>query len=233
MSVVASLCSRSVQKTRRRPSRLQFCRCRPGRYSFAAPLGVLECKNTPEPPRNLLISMFICLFGFFVLGLLVMSTEIFSSRIDLNRRFLAVLVYDCLVTFLAFASFFFDSKDLIAASFVLDGGLDRRRQILHLDLRFFMFRLRRHAKGEASADYSCCNKVLRFHGYSYLTVVRLNLLKFCSLICRAAPRRARKVSFKLDRVGLGFRYASPNRFTIPFCHAPLDRARGFARSRTR
>jgi hypothetical protein len=41
-----------------------------------------------------------------------------------------------------------------------------------------MFRLGRHAKGEAGADYSCCNKVSRFHGYSYLTVVRPNLLNF-------------------------------------------------------
>jgi hypothetical protein len=50
-----------------------------------------------------------------------------------------------------------------------------------------VFSLRRHAKGEAGADYSCCNKVLRFHGYSYLTVVRPNLLKFYSLMFRVVP----------------------------------------------
>jgi hypothetical protein len=43
-----------------------------------------------------------------------------------------------------------------------------------------MFRLRRHAKGEGGADYSCCNKVLRFHDYSYLTPFGLDLLKFYS-----------------------------------------------------
>jgi len=50
-----------------------------------------------------------------------------------------------------------------------------------------MFRLRCHAKGENSADYSSSNKVLRFHGYSYLTVVRPNLLKFYSDLFAAAP----------------------------------------------
>jgi hypothetical protein len=50
-----------------------------------------------------------------------------------------------------------------------------------------VFSLRRHAKGEAGADYSCCNKVLRFHGHSYLTVVRPNLLKFYSLMFRVVP----------------------------------------------
>src|SRR5438477_1282376 len=70
-----------------------------------------------------------------------MSTEIFSSGIDLDGRFLSVFVYDCLVTFPAFASFFFDPKDLIVTSFILKGGLNRRRQVLHLDLRFFVMRL--------------------------------------------------------------------------------------------
>jgi hypothetical protein len=109
--------------------------------------------------------MFLCFLGFLVLGLLIMSAEVLAARIDLDGRFLAVFVYDCLVTLLAFASFFFDPKDLIVASFIFNGGLDRRRQVLHLDLGFFMIRLGRHAKGEAGADYSCCNEVLRFHGY--------------------------------------------------------------------
>ena len=54
-----------------------------------------------------------------------MSTEIFSSGIDLDGRFLSVFVYDCLVTFPAFASFFFDPKDLIVTSFIIKGGLNR------------------------------------------------------------------------------------------------------------
>src|SRR6266550_1549086 len=131
--------------------------------------------------------MFLCVLGFLVLGLLIMGAEVFAARIDLDGRFLAVLVYDCLVRLLAFASFFFDPKDLITASFILNGGLNSRRQVLHLDLCFFVFRLCRHAKGEAGADYSCCNKVLRFHGYPYLTVVRPNLLKFYSLMFRVVP----------------------------------------------
>ena len=81
-----------------------------------------------------------------------MSAEVLSARIDLDGRFLTVFVYDCLVTFLAFASFFFDPKDLIVVSFILNSGLDRRRQVLHLDLRFLVMRRGRHAKGEASAD---------------------------------------------------------------------------------
>ena len=90
--------------------------------------------------------MFLC---FFALGFLVMSTEIFSSGIDLDGRFLSVFVYDCLVTFLAFASFFFDPKDLIVTSFIPKGGLNRRQQVLHRDLRFFVMRLGRRDTLEA------------------------------------------------------------------------------------
>ena len=122
--------------------------------------------------------MFLCFFGFFAFGFLIVSTEIFSGGIDPDGRFLAVFVYDCLETFLAFARFFFNPKDWIVSSLIFNGGLDCRRQVLHFDRRFLVIALGRHAKGEANADYSCCNKVLRFRGYSCLTLVRRNLLKF-------------------------------------------------------
>src|SRR5438128_3084659 len=102
-----------------------------------------------------LILLFLAFF--LVLGFLIMGAEVFSLGVDLDGYFLPILAHDCIVAFLAFASFFFDSKDLIVASLLLDGGLRRLRQILHLDLRFFMRRLRHHPKGEASADDSCCN----------------------------------------------------------------------------
>jgi hypothetical protein len=133
-----------------------------------------------------------------MLGLLIMSADVIAGRIDLDGRFFAVLVYDCLVALLAFASLFFDPEDLIAASFILNGGLDRFRQVLHLDLRFLMFRLRRHAKGESSADYSCCNKVLRFHGYSYLTMVRPNLMKFYSVNAAVPAVKRRNLRARRD-----------------------------------
>ena len=107
-----------------------------------------------------------------------MSADVLAGCIDSDGRFLAVLVYDCFVTLLAFASFFFDAKDLIAASFIPNGGLDRRRHVLHLDLRFFVMRLGRRAKGKASADYSCCDKVLRFHGFSIFDPLGAEFLQF-------------------------------------------------------
>ena len=105
-------------------------------------------------PRYLML-MFLAFF--LVLGFLIMSAEVFPASINKDARFLAILVHDCFVAFLALASFFFDSKDLIVTGLVLDGGLGRFRHILHLDLRFFMRRLRHHSKGEASADDSCDN----------------------------------------------------------------------------
>jgi hypothetical protein len=77
--------------------------------------------------------------------------------------------------------FFFDSKDLIATGLVLDGGLSRFRHILHLDLRFFMRRLRHHSKGEASADDSCCNQFPGFHVIFSLTPFRLDSLNLYSV----------------------------------------------------
>ena len=115
---------------------------------------VLERINTPEPPRYLIL---VFLAFFLLLGFFIMSAEVFSLAIDLDGCFLAILAHDRVVDFLALASFFFDSKDLIVASLLLDGGLGRLRQILHLDLRFFMRRLRHYPEGEASADDSCCN----------------------------------------------------------------------------
>jgi hypothetical protein len=70
--------------------------------------------------------VFLCLFGFFAFGFLIVSTEIFSGRIDPDGRFLAVFVYDCLVTFRAFARFFFNPTDWIVSSLIFNGGLDCR-----------------------------------------------------------------------------------------------------------
>jgi hypothetical protein len=122
--------------------------------SRGATVLVLERINTPEPPRYLIL---VFLAFFLVLGFLIMSTEVFAIGIDLDGCFLAILAHDCFEEFLALASFFFDSKDLIVPSLFLDGSLGRLRQILHLDLRFFMRRLRHHPKGEASADDSYGN----------------------------------------------------------------------------
>jgi hypothetical protein len=105
----------------------------------------------------LIVLVFLCLLAFSVLGLLVVSPEILAARIDLDGRFLTVLVHNGLVTFLPLTSLFFDPKDLIASSFLLNGGLHRRWHVLHLDLRFLMFGLSRHPKREASADYPRCN----------------------------------------------------------------------------
>src|SRR5438132_11135727 len=104
---------------------------------------VLERINTPEAPRY---SLLVFLAFFLLLSFLIMSAEVFSLAVDLDGCFLAILAHDRFVDFLALASFFFDSKDLIVASLVLDGGLGRLWQILHLDLRFFV-RLRHHPKG--------------------------------------------------------------------------------------
>jgi hypothetical protein len=142
------------------------------RQSFGRAVLVLERINTPEPPRYL---VFVFLAFFLVLGFLIMSAEVFSAAINKETRFLAILVHDCFVAFLALASFFFDSKDLIATGLLLDGGLGRFRHILHLDLRFFMRRLRHHSKGEASADDSCCNQFPGFHVIFSLTPFRLDL----------------------------------------------------------
>src|SRR5438046_3034154 len=138
---------------------------------------VLERINTPEPPRYL---VFVFLAFFLVLGFLIVSAKVFAIGIDLDGCFLAILAHDCVVAFLALASFFFDSKDLIATGLVLDGGLGRFRHILHLDLRFFMRRLRHHSKGEASADDSCGNYVPRFHVIYSLTPFRLDSLNLYS-----------------------------------------------------
>src|SRR5438309_657359 len=146
------------------------------RQSFGGAVLVLERIDAPEPPRYL-ISVFL---AFFLLGLLIMSAEIFSAAINKDARFLAILVHDCFVAFLALASFFFDSKDLIATGLVLDGGLVRFRHILHLDLRFFVRRLRHHSKGEASADDSCCNQFPGFHVIFSLTPFRLDSLNLYS-----------------------------------------------------
>src|SRR5439155_2708818 len=143
--------------------------------SFGRAVLVLERINTPEPPRYLVFLAF-----FLVLGFLIMSAEIFSAAINKDARFLAILVHDCFVAFLALANFFFDSKDLIATGLVLDGGLGRFRHILHLDLRFFVRRLRHHSKGEASADDSCCNQFPGFHVIFSLTPFRLDSLNLYS-----------------------------------------------------
>ncbi len=131
--------------------------------------------------------MFLCVLGFVVLGFFIVSAEVLAGRIDSNRRFLAILAYDRLITLLVFASLFFDPKDLIAAGLILNGGLDRCRQVLHFDLRFFVFRLCRHAEGEGSADYSCCNKVLRFHGYSFFDPLGAEFLQFFFLCAADTP----------------------------------------------
>src|SRR6478609_4597947 len=146
-------------------------------YGCSRAVLVLERINTPEPPRYLL---FVFLAFFLVLGFLIMSAEVFSAAINKDARFLAILVHDCFVAFLALASFFFDSKDLIATGLVLDGGLGRFGHILHLDLRFFMRRLRHHSKGEASADDSCCNQFPGFHVIFSLTPFRLDSLNLYS-----------------------------------------------------
>src|SRR5947199_2524666 len=88
--------------------------------SLPAVVLVLERINTPEPPRYL---MLVFLAFFLVLGFLIMSAEVFSAGIDLDGCFLAIFAHDCFVAFLALASFFFDSKDLIVASLFFDGGL--------------------------------------------------------------------------------------------------------------
>jgi hypothetical protein len=96
-------------------------------FRYASQVGavlVLERINTPEPPRYLIL---LFLAFFLVLGFFVMSAEVFSLAIDLDGYFLPILAHDCIVAFLAFASFFFDSKDLIVASLLLDGGLGRLR----------------------------------------------------------------------------------------------------------
>src|SRR5260370_20101524 len=120
----------------------------------------------------------MCVFVAFCLvrGFLIMSAEVFSAAINKETRFLAILVHDCFVAFLALASFFLDAKDLIATSLFLNGGLGRFRHILHLDLRFFMRRLRHHSKGEASADDSCCNQFPGFHVIFSLTTFGLDSL---------------------------------------------------------
>src|SRR6266404_2675933 len=148
-------------------------------YAAAArPFWFWSASNTPEPPRYLIL-VFLALF--LLLGFLIMSAQIFSAAIDKDARFLAILVHDCYVAFLALASFFFDSKDLIVTGLVLDGGLGRFRHILHLDLRFFMRRLRHHSKGEASADDSCCNQFPGFHVIFCLIPFRLDSLNLYSV----------------------------------------------------
>jgi hypothetical protein len=122
-------------------------------YANLGAVLVLERINTPEPRYLILVFLaFFLLLGFFI-----MSAEEFAIGIDLDGCFFAILVHDRLVAFLPFASFFLDSKDLIVPSLFLDGSLGRLRQILHLDLRFLMRRLRNHPKGEASADNSYGN----------------------------------------------------------------------------
>src|SRR5205807_7451542 len=63
------------------------------RQSFGGAVLVLERIDAPEPPRYL-ISVFL---AFFLLGLLIMSAEIFSAAINKDARFLAILVHDCFV----------------------------------------------------------------------------------------------------------------------------------------
>src|SRR4029077_11655436 len=140
-------------------SRFRWSRLRL-RQSFPRAVLVLERINTPEPPRYL---VFVFLAFFLVLGFRIMNAEVFSAAINKDARFLAILVHDCFVAFLALTSFFLDAKDLIVTGLFLDSGLGRFRYILHLDLRFFMRRLRHHSKGEASADDSCCNQFPGFH----------------------------------------------------------------------
>src|SRR6478672_5620251 len=117
-------------------SRFRWSRLRL-RQNFGRAVLVLERINTPEPPRYL---VFVFLAFFLVLGFLIMSAEVFSAAINKDTRFLAILVHHCFVAFLALASFFFDSKDLIVTSLFLDSGLSGLRHVLHLDLRFFVRR---------------------------------------------------------------------------------------------
>lgn len=127
---------------------------------LAALVLVLERINTPEP-RCYLILVFLAFF--VVLSFLIVSAKIFSLTINEDGCFLSILTHDRFVALLAFASFFFDPKNLIVAGLFLHRGLGGLGHILHFDLRFLVRRLCQCTKGEAGADNSRCNQVPCFH----------------------------------------------------------------------